>query len=350
MGVLSWMVAASPLAALLITPTVDNEGKTELEFKAYVAITIFALLATSVATHLLESFFIDLSGTLFVAVASTAPFWSAPAFAQATTKILALATTLGVDVKILAIGPSAWNPIEHVFFAVAVLVCLLVLDLVVALLFAPAGPMSSVVNYDTKAQVFAVVNRLVFLVATRHTLEFALPARQACTDGFCIPHSVRQLFVAPDTGDITVTNSVGALVACILVCDLFLYSVRRFVLQKPCDASAGAIGANPLEYAVYSYMHLLAVVIVALSPVGIHSYTVVLFWLTTTMLMSIFKSRGLGVGWIPFFYSAADHEVEDTDSNYSTYLTLWDYLCNTYTAGQIVDRDVSVQFPGRGVH
>jgi len=330
--VVSWLVMASPLAALLVTPTVTKDGKVELDAWAYAAATVFILVATHGALHLVESAAIDISGTFIVASSAIAPWWLPAATETFGHNAMAALDLVGADASVLTSSPGGWGMREHLVFCGLAFAYLFVVDAVVNV-FAGHGT-SSTRAARSQGGAVAILNGLISVLLVRHMLEFAFAARVAETTNpkFClqIPGSLMQALKPPLWGPYTISNTVGAIAACLMVYDLLFYTFNRVVCTKLLGlASMQSHGAHgyPWVFFVASYFRLLAIVFVALSPLGCHGGTVITF-MTLCEILDSMHSRGLPVP-LPFFFGTHTPSGK-SQGNYGKYTTVWDCLCNTY--------------------
>lgn len=329
--VVSWLVMASPLAALLVTPTITKDGKVELDVWAYAAATCFILVATHGALHLVESAAIDISGTLIVASSAIAPWWLPAATETFGHNAMAALHLVGADASVLTSGPGGWGMREHLVFCGLAFAYLFAVDAVV-IVFAGRGT-SSARAARSQGEAVAILNGLISVLLVRHMLEFAFAAEvaEATSPKFClqIPGSLMQT-LKPPLWETSISNTVGAIVACLMVYDLLFYTFNRVVCTKLLGLASVQSHAHgyPWVFFVASYFRLCAVVFVALSPLGCHGGTVVAFMTLCEMLDSM-HSRGIPVP-LPFFFGTHTPSGK-SQGNYGKYMTVWDCLCNTYT-------------------
>merc|ERR1711907_76747 len=136
-------------------------------------------------------------------------------------------------------------------------------------------------------------------------------------------------------GHCTFINTVVATLVCFVVYDLFYFSFHHIlhhtsmftVVHRHYHHRMAA--PHPLEFLASSYFHLLAVMVVSLSPIGCHAYAVIAFSFFSAVLATCQHTR-LHIA-IPFFHAASDHDVhhQDSHTNFGQYTVLWDYLCRT---------------------
>jgi len=283
------------------------------------------------AKHIIESAAIDVSGTLFVAVCATTPVWFPSFFEIASVKALALAQVVGVDPTVLVSGPPAWGMREHVLFCIIVLAYFFVIENAAVLLGGGARK-ASTITLEIKDQAFAIVNRVISIILARHMLEFAIAGSASppvgTQDVFQIPAGLMQKLRPPEWNAYTPGNTLGALVACFVVYDLLYYSFQRFIRPHVVGRSKSQVSAitNPLQFLVNSYLHLVAVMLVALNPLGCHPFTVLSF-LTVGAILEARNTSGIRP-WIPQMFFGPE-QMQSAQSNYGKYLTLWDNLCHT---------------------
>jgi len=203
-------------------------------------------------------------------------------------------------------------------------------------IFGVASGVSNTPMLDTKDQIFALTNRVISLLLARHMLEFSIAGRPTprtlSGDILQIPPGVMQKLKTPQWGVYTFSNTIGALLACLIVYDLLEFTFQSFLrprifapLSK--QETRASMSVHPVEYFFTSYLHLCAVMLVALSPLGCHAATVLAFVTICELLGSLYYNR---IHISSLFFTAADHKL--TKGNYGRYMTLWDRLCNTYEA------------------
>lgn len=196
-------------------------------------------------------------------------------------------------------------------FSVTVFSCVPLFNI----LYAAGHGTSSTRAARSQGGAVAILNGLISVLLVRHMLEFAFAARA---------------LKPPLWGPYTISNTVGAIVACLMVYDLLFYTFNRVVCTKLLGlASMQSHGAHgyPWVFFVASYFRLLAIVFVALSPLGCHGGTVITF-MTLCEILDSMHSRGLPVP-LPFFFGTHTPSGK-SQGNYGKYTTVWDCLCNTY--------------------
>jgi len=175
------------------------------------------------------------------------------------------------------------------------------------------------------------LNRVTQLVFSRHLLEFlssgpSSPLSASSTGSLRLPEGLIAYTKAPGWGEHTYANTVGALVACIVVYDLFFYSFQCFIVGSRAGQRTGGRGlawrTHPVHFAANSYFHLLAVAVVSMSPLGCHVAAVVAFLILSGIIDSM-HARGTSLeAWILF-------TGHDSSQGYAKIGTFWDWACNT---------------------
>jgi len=141
--------------------------------------------------------------------------------------------------------------------------------------------------------------------------------------------------------ELTLANSIGALVACYVFYDFFYMNFHRFLHQPwlyayihkhhhkqkaPTRGNLDAINVHPFEFLVGEYLHLLTIYVIPC-----HIYAVIFFILAGGILASLNHSRH-NIKLLRGIYSVDAHDVHHhvPDSNYGQYTMLWDHLFQTF--------------------
>jgi len=276
--------------------------------------------ATHACTHTLNSAVADILGTALVIVGGCAPWWL-PYLAQIVwvgTEMMA--TQCGVDVKLMHERPAMWGMRENMAFAVLVLLLRLIatsiLDCVAFVIGRNQVHTSDTTTSNLKGSIAWKLFYLgVQVLHARHVVEYTIGAEWGA---------------AVDLGRVqwasqcTFLNTMAATVACFFLYDLFRYTLRRWCG----DASrTGALHALDFVFAVY--LHLLAIILVAISPLGIHVASVAAFC-SISAILSLAVQYRLDIS-LPFFHGTSQHDahLQNAQCNYGQYTMLWDFLCRT---------------------
>ena len=168
------------------------------------------------------------------------------------------------------------------------------------------------------------LNRVTQLVFARHMLEFVAsaqssPLRSSSSGSFCFPRGLLAYLKAPSWGEPTYANTLGAILACVVVYDLFFFSLQCFVVGQ--KGRGPGVRGQPLQFAVATYFHLAAVAVVAMSPIGCH-VTAVVGFLALTGVIDAMHQRGTSLEDLLVFHHAGS-------AGYAKIGWFWDWACNT---------------------
>lgn len=223
---------------------------------------------------------------------------------------------------------SSMSILGVVVLCIVVLVGLEVLSRIVPLLFSSAGRIEvrgkHLDTLDFQDQLYISINKLLTCMFVYHLLYVA-----------CNTSTIEW-----DHDDVTIGNSIGALVLFYLFYDFFYMSFHRLLhirslygyihkhhhrQKAPSRGNLDAINVHPFEFLVGEYLHLLTIYCIPC-----HIYTVVFFILAGGILASLNHTRlDINFGHV---YSVKVHDVHHRlpESNYGQYTMVWDKVFGSY--------------------
>jgi len=311
----SWLVLASPLVAIIANAAYTS-SKLEPDAAFLLLCGVAAIIASMLSKHVWESFAIDSVGVTIVAVSGTSPLWYQPVLAEISARVLSFAALAGVDTVALLRGPVAWGLREHATFAVGVTIFYVAIEKFVVYIYGAGDRPPSFLS------VFCHINHLITIVSARHLLEFVMTGAGAASTGtkgsFSLPAKLLKVLVTPTWGEMTAVNSVVAFLACIVVYDLFFYAFQAFFAKQVMMGSR----QHPVNWFFSSYLQLLSVVTVCLSPTGCHAFAVLGFVFVSVFTDAVYLRRiSLEDSMIPF--------IKTGIAGYGKILSFWDSACHT---------------------
>jgi len=322
-------VLASPLGAIIVCPKLNTfTGSPELGSISYLVVVVVAMCAMYGSMHVAESAAVDMFGIAVVFLSGILPPRAAPLITSAWTSFL---QWTGIDVEPFSQGPGQWTTKEHLFCFAMVWASLVVIEALVVLAGSHLTGSDGKVRRKPHAQVqlFKWFNLAATFLCARQTMEI-ITASPATKMYLGMPQSIltSKILLPPQSGSYTVLNTVFAFVCCFVVYDLVFYTwgrcIRPSILSTGDKHLQGTFNAHPIDFLVFAYNHLFAIIVVSFSPLGCHPHTILLFLLVSRIL-ALIRIHRLHI-WVPMILHDSGNE---SASNFGQYTTLWDLACGT---------------------
>eukprot|EP00005_Dracoamoeba_jomungandri_P003104 CAMPEP_0174260696 /NCGR_PEP_ID=MMETSP0439-20130205/10306_1 /TAXON_ID=0 /ORGANISM="Stereomyxa ramosa, Strain Chinc5" /LENGTH=623 /DNA_ID=CAMNT_0015344999 /DNA_START=50 /DNA_END=1921 /DNA_ORIENTATION=- len=230
-------------------------------------------------------------------------------------------------------SPQKWNWEETIVFNIIMFSTFMVIDLFLDIFFGRSHRLVEkgihLEHLGWKDYYYLNINRLASLVFFYDLLTFAWTSER----------------VSWELSEITVTNTLLALVSYFLIYDFFYCIFHRALHMRaiypyihkhhhrdcaPTRGNVDAMNTHPFEFIVGEYIHLLAVYLFPSS----HALAILLFLLIGGGLASLNHTRyDVKLPFEKFFlYSVSDHDYHHhaVRANYGTYVMVWDMLAGSY--------------------
>lgn len=223
-------------------------------------------------------------------------------------------------------------------FATVVLVGMELLNVIVLKAFAGFDriPMRAkhLDKLETKDWAFIVFNRLVTIPFLFLVIRYA-----ATTPG-----------VKLALGDLTLVNTVGAIVLLFLLYDMVYVQFHKALhiralyplvhkhhhrQHAPSRGNTDAVNVHPFEFVSGEFLHLLCVMGLNAVGIDVHAVTILVFIVFGGIMASLNHTRA-DVRIPPRFFDVRAHDLHhrDLENNYGQYSMYWDRLLGSYKASK----------------